>query len=235
MIQKLVLLGASTAYWEIKQLIDDINAVEERYEIVGVCDDNKDLEGLVYDGITVQTPLEKSLEHENVKYILAIGSYHTRLLRQDVLTRLNIPEKLFETLIHPKAKIFASSSVGHGCIIHINTVVFNHSVIEDFVIVAANCVIAVGNYIGRCALLGSSIVTTTGVKIGDSCFVGSGTAIGENVEIEPGAQIGLGSLILKNINAGVFVLGNPPRMIDKTDVAESMIAKWKDKINQKSE
>ena len=35
MIQKLVLLGASTAYWEIKELIDDINAVEKKYEKMG--------------------------------------------------------------------------------------------------------------------------------------------------------------------------------------------------------
>lgn len=226
-MQKIVIIGGSHAYWEIKELISDINSVKNTYEVIGVLDDDKSLIGKKYDGITVDGPIDKATEYgEDVKFVFAIGSFRTRIIRSQILARLNISDERFVTLIHPTAKIFSSSIVKHGCIIHYGTVIFNHSVVECFSVIAANCVIAVGNYIGRGALFGSNVTTTTGAKIGSYSFIGSSSSIGENIEIGPGAQIGMGSLILKNIVPGSFVLGNPIRVLDKIDIPESIITEW---------
>ena len=230
MIQ-LVILGGSNAYWEITELIRDINAVENKYEIIAVLDDDKGIIGKNFDGVIVDGPLEKAITFsQDVKFIFAIGSYKTRIIRSAILKRLNINESRFETLIHPSAKIFSTATVGNGCIIHYGTIVFNHTKISSFCVIAANCVIAVSNYIGRGALLGSGIITTTGVKIGSYSFIGSGTLIGEYIEIEPGAQVGMGSLILKNIKAGTFVLGNPPKTLDKIEVPEEILTDWRNSL-----
>jgi sugar O-acyltransferase (sialic acid O-acetyltransferase NeuD family) len=231
-MQKLVIIGGSNAFWEISELIDDINKVQNKYKIIAVLDDNPQLIGKKYNKLKVEGLVEKAKDFPNdVKFIFAIGSFRTRLIRNQILKRLAIEESRFETLIHPSAKIFSTAKIGYGCIVHYGTVVFNHTVIESFVVIAANCVIAVSNYLGRGALLGSNITTTTGVKIGSFSFIGSSTSIGENIEIGPGAQIGMGSLILKNITAGSFVLGNPPRMLDKVEVPQEIINDWEQKAN----
>jgi acetyltransferase-like isoleucine patch superfamily enzyme len=227
MIQKLVIIGGSNAYWEINELIKDINAISPKYEVIGIYDDNETLIGKNYNNIIVDGPIEKVKKYdEDVKFIFAIGSFRTRIIRSSILKRLNIEESRFETLIHPTAKIFSTAKVKHGCIIHYGTVVFNHSIIDSFSVIAANCVIAVGNYIGKGALFGSNITTTTGVKIGSFSFIGSSSSIGEFVEIGPGSQIGMSSLILKDIKNGSFVLGNPPRLLDKIEVPLDITEEW---------
>jgi acetyltransferase-like isoleucine patch superfamily enzyme len=227
MIQKLVIIGGSHAYWEIKELIDDINKLEMQYEVIAILDDSDSLIGKNYNGIVVSGPVENAKNFpEDVKFIFAIGSFRTRIIRSQILKRLDIPNERYETLIHPSVKVFSTSRIGRGCIIHYGTVIFNHTIVEDFCVIAANCVIAVGNYIGKGALFGSNITTTTGVKIGSYSFTGSSTSIGENIEIGPGAQIGMASLILKDVKPGVFLLGNPPRMLDKIDVPNQIIEEW---------
>ena len=230
-MQKLVIIGGSYAFWEIFEIIQDINFIQPTYEVIAVLDDSPSLHGLKYNNLVVEGPIDKVKDYsDDVKFIFAIGSFRTRIIRAEILNRLNIADERFETLIHPTAKVFSNASIKHGCIIHYGTVIFNHTIIESFSIIAANCVIAVGNYIGRGALFGSNITTTTGVKIGSYSFIGSSTSVGENVEIGPGAQIGMGSIILKNISPGVFVLGNPPRMLDKIDIPEELLENWeKDK------
>lgn len=227
MIQKLVIIGGSNGYWEIKELIDDINYTKKQYEIIAILDDSSSLIGKNYGDVVVSGPIDNARSFPNdVKFVFAIGSFRTRMIRDQILIRLGIPRERFVTLIHPTAKIFSTSRVGFGCIIHYGTVIFNHTIVEDFCIIAANCVIAVGNYIGRGALFGSNVTTTTGVKIGYYSFTGSSASIGENIEIGPCAQIGMASLVLKDVKPGVFVLGNPSRLIDILEVPENIIREW---------
>ncbi|WP_025665446.1 PglD-related sugar-binding protein [Aquimarina megaterium] len=226
-MQKLVIIGGSNAFWEINELIKDINSIKETYEIIGVLDDNKDLWGKKFEDVPVDGPIKKVHTYEdNVKFVLAIGSFRTRIVRSEIIENLHLPEERFVTLIHPTAKVFSTAKIKNGCIIHYGSVIFNHSIIESFSVISANCVIGVGNLIGKGALLGSTITTTTGVKIGSFSFIGSSTSIGEGIEIEPGAQVGMGSLVLKNIKSGCFVLGNPLRVLDKIEVPETIIEEW---------
>ncbi len=226
-MQEIVIIGGGYAFWEIHELIEDINEKSPRYKVIGILDDNTALHGTSLKEIPVLGPVAKAKTlPASVKFIFAIGSFRTRIIRSKILEALQLPEERFETLIHPTAKVFSTAKVGHGCIIHYGTVVFNHTRIESFAIIAASCVIAVNNLIGRGSLMGSSITTTTGVKVGPYSFIGSGTNIGENVEIGPGAQVGMGSLILKDVKEGIFVLGNPPRMLDKIDVPADIIQEW---------
>lgn len=226
-IQQLVIIGGSHAFWEINELINDINDIELTYEIIAILDDNINLIGNVYNGIKVSGPIEKAIDYPNdIKFIFAIGSFRTRILRSDILKRLNINEERFETLVHPSVKIFSTSNIGYGCIVHYGSVIFNHTDIESFCIISANCTIAVANHIGKGALLGSNVTTTTGVKIGSYSFIGSSSTIGEYIEIGPGAQIGLATLVLKNVNPGIFILGFPPKMLEKIEISDEIISEW---------
>ncbi|MBL0145310.1 MAG: hypothetical protein IPP48_05695 [Chitinophagaceae bacterium] len=59
MIQQIVIIGASNAFWEIDELIKDINAVSAKYEIVGVYDDDKSLWGKQFNNLVVQGPIQE--------------------------------------------------------------------------------------------------------------------------------------------------------------------------------
>lgn len=228
-MKKLVIIGGGNAFWEISELIKDINKIKLQYEIISVLDDNEELTNKNLDEIVVQGPISKAKEFPpNVQFVLAIGSYKTRLIRKSILERLELSEDRFETLIHPTAKVFSTAKIKSGCIVHYGSVIFNHTILEAFSIISANCVIGVSNIIGKGALLGSNITTTTGVKIGPYSFVGSSCSIAEGKEIGPGAYIGMGTLVFKNIPAGLFVLGNPIKVLDKTEVPKQIIIDWEE-------
>ena len=237
-MQKLVILGGSNAFWEIYELIKDINLVSKKFEIIGVLDDNPILHGVKYDNIKVNGSLDKAIDFDDdVMFVFAVGSYSSRLERAVILKRLNIQKDRFVTLIHPSVKIFSNSIIKNGCIVHYGTVIFNHTVINDFSVISANCVIASNNYLGKGSMFGSNVLTTRGVKIGAFCNIGSSTNISENIEIEPGVQIGMGSLVLKDVKAGVFAFGNPLRMLDKIEVPQTIIEEWnieKNKLTNKT-
>ena len=224
--KKLVILGAS-AVSEISEIIRDINKIEEKYEVIGILDDNSELHNTEAAGIKVKGNLELVHSYpEYVSFVFGIGSYKTRIARFHILRKLGIPDSRFETLLHPSAKIYSSASIGYGCIIHEGTVIFNHTISEPFVVVVANTVIGVRNIVGRGALITSLVSSTQNVKIGNFSFIGTSTAIAENVEIGPGAMIGMGSVILQNVKPGMFVLGNPLKFLDKIDIPTEILKDW---------
>jgi serine acetyltransferase len=223
----LVILGGGSGFWELSELVADINRAEPRFRIVGVLDDAVDLWGTDLAGVPVSGPLEKAREYPSVvRFVFGIGTYRTRMLRRPLLERVGLPDERYETLVHPTAKVFSTASVGPGCIVHYGTVVFNHSRLDPFVIVSASCVIATHNLIGRGALLGSGVITGYLAAIGCYAHVGQGVLVGERCEVGAGAQIGMGSVVLQSVKPGAFAIGSPLRFIDKVEVPPEVSADW---------
>lgn len=226
-MQKLVVIGAGDGFWEINELVKDINAVKKKYDIIAILDDDQNKHGLSFEGVIIQGPISLSNSYPTeVKFVFAIGSYKNVLLRYWIINNLGIETDRFETLIHPTAKVFSDCIVGKGCIIHYGSVVYSKTIISSFSVISANCVIGVKNILGTGALLGSNITTTTGVKIGSYSFIGSSVTIGENLEVNPGAIVGLGTTLLQTVKSGLKVIGNPLKTFSKQEVPEEIINEW---------
>lgn len=226
-VRQLVFIGAS-AFPEIVELVRDINAENKIYEMRGILDDNVALHGTEVEGVPVLGPLSMTKDFSDVLFVFCIGSYRSRVLRHELLQRMGLPPERFATLIHPSAKIYASSSVGEGCIIHKGTVVVNNTVIEPFVIMAYNVVIGGNNLVGRGALIASHTTTNSGVRIGSYSFIGSGTVIAGEATVGPGAMLSAGSVVFRDIPPGVFQFGNPPKMLERIVVADDILQSWKE-------
>lgn len=225
-LQRLIFLGAS-AFPEISEIVRDINHVEPTFEIAGILDDNSSLHGTSVEGSPVLGPLEQVHRHEDASFILGIGSYRTRLVRYEILRRLGLPRERYATLIHPAVKIYSSATVGRGCILHSGALIFNNSVLEDFVLIYPNTVIGSSNLICEGALITSMVTTTAKVVIGSYSHLGTGSSVAESVMIGPGAQVGMSSFVAKDVPPGVFCLGNPLRFLDRTEVPDELLERWK--------
>ncbi len=223
----IVILGGGYAYHEIFGLIQDINAIELKFKIIGVLDDNPQLHGRVYNGVPLLGPLNDWNSYpEEVKFILAIGSYNTRFNRWAIVKRLSIPLERFATLLHPTAKIYQDTNIGQGCIIHFGSLINSKTILEPHVLISAMSVIGVENLVGEGVLIASGVVTTTNVRIGSYSFLGAGATIGPDVELGAGSMASAGSVVLKNVLAGENTLGNPSRSFHREDVPSRLLNLW---------
>jgi len=224
--QPLVFLGASTAFSEISEVVHDINEVEERYEIVAVLDDNKQLHGKKPGNIPVVGGLDLVHQYPEAQFIFGIGSFRTRLVRYDILTRLNLPDERFVTLIHPRAKIYPGAKIGSGCVVHSGVVIGNDVVLEPFSIVTFNSVIGPHSKIGRCAMVTTMVIVLSEVQIGACAFIGAGSCLAEQIKIGPGAMICMGTTVFRDVGPGAFVLGSPARVLYSVKVPTELMVGW---------
>ncbi|MAZ41375.1 MAG: hypothetical protein CMB93_01135 [Flammeovirgaceae bacterium] len=218
--------------YELSELLNDINDTlkeKDKINIIGLLDDNESLIGTSILDVPVLGRLDYYKEILDCEfYIFGIGSHKTHILRREIISKLGIDKKKFLTLIHPSVKIFSTSKVGEGSIIHFGSIVFNNTTIGPFTIIMALTVIGANNLVGEGCLITSSVSTTNGVKIGNYSFIGTKSAISENIEISPDSKISMCSQVRKNTDPGEFVFSNPSRGIKLSAVNPTIINEWSD-------
>lgn len=57
------------------------------------------------------------------------------------------------------------------------------------------------------------------VQIGDYAYIGSGAVIKQGLTIGAGATVGMGAVVTKDVPPGVTVIGNPARIMEKSNNA----------------
>lgn len=204
-MKDIVIIGAGGMGRETAWLIEQINQVEEKWNILGYLDDNENVLGKILNGYKVLGKIEilDNLPSET-NVVIAIGNGK---IREKIIERLG--EREYPILIHPNVNIAKSSEIGEGtiicsgalisietkigkhCIINFNSIVAHDSVIEDFVTIHVNVNIS-GN-----------------VSIEKFSTIGSGSSIYQGKKIEENCMIGIGSAVIKRVKKGKTALGVP--------------------------
>ena len=232
--QDVIIIGASSFY-ELFELINDINQSNREYKInvIGLLDDDKNLFGKKINGVSVIGPLSDFHKYdEPVKFVFGIGSHKNHLIRREIIQKLNIDKERFISLVHPTVKIFNNSKIDKGCIIHFGSVVFNNTKINHFCIIMAMTVIGTRNLIGEGCIITSKVSTTNKVSIGSYSFIGTGSLIAESVEISPGTLVSLGSIIHKDTHQGDLIFNRSTKSIKYKEINQEIIDEWTDMKKQ---
>ncbi len=219
---ELIFLGASTAFYEVDEIVYAINKISPTYKFIGILDDNPVVQGTYLREIPVVGTLTDAEKFPHVKFVFGIGSMKTRLIRDQILAKTGLAASAFESIIHPSVVIDRTAKIGNGCIFHPGVCVGNDAIIEPFTIIAVNSAIAPYVKIGEFSMITSLALVLTGSELGRMCFIGSHSIITENVKVGEKSMVGVGTIVSRNIDKGVFVLGNPMRVISKTTINEEL-------------
>lgn len=144
--------------------------------------------------------------------LVAIGDNRTR---QDKLRQLHQAGATLVTLIHPAASVspFASLGVGSvvlaGVVVNVDARIGEGAILNSNASVDHDCVLGDAVHISPGAHLAGS------VQVGDRGWVGIGAAVRQLVQIGHDAVVGAGAVVVKDVDAGVTVVGNPASMLDK--------------------
>lgn len=211
-MKDIVIYGSGGMALETVQLIEDINAVEPTWNILGYIDDFRGDQGEKNQQVNGYPILgTRSIVKDfdpSVYWVIAVSNPKSRREIHDFLREYPIR---YAILIHPTAKICKNAKIGQGsivscgCILSVNaelgsqvylnmrTVVGHDSVIQDF----STC------------LIGS--IVAGNVLIGEGVLLGSGCIIKEKVTIGENTKVSMGAAVFFDVDRDIVVMNCPPK------------------------
>lgn len=211
-MKKIVILCAGDFGKELAWLIEDINANNPTYEILGFLDDDEDKIGKDFNGykcIGKIGILSELLKEQNV--CATIATQESKFRRKFVEENPNFHN--WETLIHPSTNISNTSKLGVGCVvcancnISVNSVLGNHCILNLGVTIGHDCQIS--DYVS----LMSGTVISGHVNINEAAYFGSNSTVVPGKKIGKNSKVGAGSVVIRNVKDDVTVMGVPAKIL----------------------
>ena len=210
-MKKIAIIGAGGFGREVKMLIDQINAVEEKYEFIGYYDDGKD-KGMLINNFPVLGKVSELNEvTEKLTVALALGNPTYKKNVVQLVTNSNIT---FETLIHPNVLIGKDEvSIGKGTVICAGNIITCNIIIKDYVTLNLACTIGHDTLLEDFVSLMPAVNVSGDVVLEEAVYVGTGAKIINQVKVGKNTTIGAGAVVSKSITENCIAVGIPAKPI----------------------
>ena len=201
------------------RVVLDILISQNRYQVVGFIDDNKQLINKKIKGIPVfgdSSYLERMRTNGHTKNIfVSIGDNKIRANKTEIIK--NIGFNLINA-IHLKTIISNSVKLGENVQISAGVIINNDSKIGNNVIINTGTIIDHDNEIGDNVQICPAARLAGTVKIKENTFIGIGALVINNITIGKNVIVGAGAVILKDVPDNVLVVGVPGKICKYREV-----------------
>ena len=208
-MKDIVIIGAGGFGREVAWLIEDINKVNNEWNIVGFVDDNKSIQGTEINGYKVVGDIDW-LEKQEVFVVNAIGN---PVIKKKVMDKLDGSKNKYPVLIHPSVICSDRVSFGEGSIICAGNIITVNVEIGKHVIINLDCTIGHDANIGDYSTVLPSVNVSGLVKTEECVSVGTGSAVIQGVNIGRNTVVGAGAVVVKDLPANCTAVGSPAKPI----------------------
>jgi sugar O-acyltransferase (sialic acid O-acetyltransferase NeuD family) len=196
---------------EVKMLIDQINEVEKKYNLLGYYDDDL-APSTIVNGYPILGEIE-ALNNVSTE-LSTVVAIALPALKRKVLSKINNPLIVHPTLIHPNVIIGKDEvSIGEGCIICAGNIITVSIEIGRHVIFNLGCTVGHNTTIGDYCSFMPSVNVSGEVTVYKDVFVGTGAQIIDHLQIGEGTIIGAGAVVYKSLPAHCTAVGIPARPV----------------------
>lgn len=209
MSMPLLLIGAGGFARETIELVHAINREAPTWELVGLLDDDPELRGQELLGVPVLGPCENVRVYPDASLAACVASPRDPLRRLRLVARLGLPLERYATLVHPRATIAASATLGPGTIVHANVVLTADVRLGWHVAVMPAVVLTHDDVVEDGATFGAGARIAGGVKIEAGAYIGAGALLREHLSIGAGAVVGMGAVVTKPVPPREVWYGSP--------------------------
>lgn len=205
MENKIIVLGAGG---HAKVVVSTL--IEAGIQIKGIFDDDQNKWNTHILSVPVEGPLSKINGLDISDAIIAIGNNATRKIIAERFRHLR-----WVTVIHPKAYVHSSVSLGQG------TVVFAKAVVQPDSVIGEHCIINTGATLDHDCRVGNYGHLAPGVNLAGEVYLGTGVFCGIGTKIIGGMMIGnwattgAGSVVVDNLPEYSLAFGVPAKVIRK--------------------
>ncbi|HET8524680.1 MAG TPA: acetyltransferase [Thermomicrobiales bacterium] len=204
-MRRLFLLGGGG---HAKVVVDAARAMGD-YDVTGIFDDDPARQGGDVLGVPVLGPIceESFARHEARLAVIAIGD--NRMRRQIACRYGHLVE--WATIVHPRAIVAASATLGRGTVVMAGAVVQPAVVIGEHVILNTVSSVDHDSEVGSFAHLAPGVHAAGGVRIGEGALIGIGAVALPERTIGAWATVGAGAVVVRDVQGGAIVKGVPAR------------------------
>ena len=211
-MKKIVILCAGDFGRELTWLIEDINAHNPTYEIIGFLDDDENKIGKDFNGYKCIGKISMLSDFAKGQNVCAAIATQSGQFRKKFVAE-NPDFHNWETLIHPSANISSKTTIGEGCVVCANCSISLDSKI------GSHCIFNIGTTIGHDCDIQSYVSFMSGTVISGHVSIKEGSYFGSNSTVIPGRKVGeystvgAGSVVIRNVKDNVTVMGVPAKKV----------------------
>jgi len=212
-MKRLAIIGAGDLGVQLAHLAQTTG----QYSLAGFFDDTRH-EGELHAGGVVRGGVDaipgQYAQGEFDCLVVAIGYKHLRA-RQAIHERFagQVP---FATLVHPRALIDPTCTIGEGAVIFTGCVLDMGAKIGANVLLNAGCVIGHDSEIASGCFLSPAVSIAGFVTVEPGCVLGIGTIVIDNIRIATGTRTGAGAVVTRSIAQPGLYVGIPARFAKDT-------------------
>lgn len=209
--KRLIMIGASGH----GKVCAEIAELSGKYDDIRFLDDSPVVKECgKYDVIGVSSDFCQYV-NDKTEFFVSIGKFE---YRKQIQEKIEAAGGLVATLIHPKAVISESVSVGEGSVVMPIAVINSGTQIGKSVIINTSATVDHDCIVGDwCHIaVGTHICGT--VHIGNGCWIGAGAVVSNNLSICNDVVVGAGATIVKNIEESGTYIGVPAKAMKESGV-----------------
>lgn len=209
-MKNIVIIGAGGIGREVSLIIQQINELEQTWNLLGFIDDNTDNWGKVINGYSVIGGIDSLEFLSNDTYIvIAIANYK---VKKNIVNKINNKFK-FATIVHPKVWIHDYMTVGEGTIIYEGAILTANIEIGNHVIISPKCGVGHDSIIKDYVSLLWNVNVSGNDLIEEGVMMGSGSTVIQGKKIGKGSIIGAGAVVVNDIESFSTAVGVPAKVI----------------------
>ncbi|WP_277602265.1 acetyltransferase [Macrococcus armenti] len=208
MMKKVVIIGNGG---HAKVILDIINRKKDLI-LYAILDDSIidkfEKDDIIYDS------LSKLKEYLHAKLIIGIGN---NKVREKIVKKFNLDNHNFLTIIDESAIISQSAKIDVGTVVMPNAIINSNAIIGKHSIINSGAIVEHDNKLGDYTHISPGATLSGTVTVGNFTHIGSGSVVIPNIQIGENCIIGAGSVIIKDIESNVTAVGNPARIIKRSE------------------
>ena len=211
-IEKVVIIGTGGFGREVLDVLEAVNQVETRYEILGFITEPgfQNPGELINDKPVLGYYDWLEQNKDQVRAICGVGAPATRLRLIRQAEQMGVQ---FFSVIHPRAILTRWVKLGTGSIITAGCILTNNITIGEHVHLNLDCTVGHDVVIEDCVTVSPGVHISGNVRLKEGSFIGTGANLIEGKTIGRWAVVGAGSVVVKDVPANSTAVGIPAAVI----------------------
>jgi len=210
-MNEIVIYGAGGFGREVAQLLDDLNAQNPQWSVLGFLSDDATSHGRIVGDLPVLGGSEW-VHARTAPIAIAMGVGGPALKRR-LVERVRTAFASFPTLVHPSAVVGRRVSLAEGTIVCAASVITVDIRVGAFSTVNLCCTIGHDAVLGDYTTLAPSVNVSGNVTVGEGTDLGTGSKVIQGVSIGEWSIVGAGAVVSRDLPANVTAVGVPAKAI----------------------